>query len=259
MPTPVPAEQRVDADRPTTRERQVEPQEAVVHCWLAAVEHRPEALTRVADEIGDRHLAREQERHGPREQADRAAGIRRRSRAPPPRRRARRAPPSRPRASRGREREELGGPELQEQKAGHDAQDAERAAAPGRPNGSRTWKGSYGSPLAGLLVGGRCPRSTGTTNGAGRDRHAIGALGRGRWPDFQGAPARSQANCSAMPSRKRDLGLEAELRACARDAHVKVAARLLAWQEFGLPRRCRPPRARCARARRSSGARRRPR
>src|SRR4051812_43917991 len=55
----------VDAPRAGAGGGEIEEHEAVEHRGVAAVQHRPEILRRVAHEIGERHLARQDERHRP--------------------------------------------------------------------------------------------------------------------------------------------------------------------------------------------------
>src|SRR5881409_2725080 len=60
----------IQAPRPRTRGRDVEPNEAVDHGGRALIEDCPEAVRPVPDEIGDRHLAGQQKGDGTGEQPD---------------------------------------------------------------------------------------------------------------------------------------------------------------------------------------------
>src|SRR2546423_11058502 len=60
----------IQAPGPGPRGGEIEPGEAEQHGGVSLIEHRPEAVWRVAQEIGDGHLARQNESHRPGEQAD---------------------------------------------------------------------------------------------------------------------------------------------------------------------------------------------
>src|SRR2546429_5813504 len=60
----------IQAPGPGPRGGEVEPGEAEHDGGVSLIEHRPEALWRVAHEIRKRHLAGQQERDGTREQPD---------------------------------------------------------------------------------------------------------------------------------------------------------------------------------------------
>src|SRR5205814_478633 len=60
----------IQAPGPGPRGGEVEPGEAEQDGGVSLIEHRPEAVWRVAQEIRDGHLARQNERHRPGEQSD---------------------------------------------------------------------------------------------------------------------------------------------------------------------------------------------
>src|SRR5437773_12058897 len=60
----------IQAPRPRPCGGALEPGKAEQDGGVSLIEHRPKALWRVAQEVRDRHLAREDERRRPREQAE---------------------------------------------------------------------------------------------------------------------------------------------------------------------------------------------
>src|SRR5438067_7949228 len=60
----------IQAPGPRPRGGEIEPDEAEQDGGVSLIEHRPKALWGVAQEIRDRHLARENEGHRPGEQSD---------------------------------------------------------------------------------------------------------------------------------------------------------------------------------------------
>src|SRR5205814_668451 len=60
----------IQAPGPGPRGGEIEPDEKEEEGGVSRIEHRPEAVGRVAQEIRDRHLARENEGHRPGEQSD---------------------------------------------------------------------------------------------------------------------------------------------------------------------------------------------
>src|SRR5438105_4747764 len=100
---------------------------------MPLIEHRPEAVWRVTQEICDGHLAREDEGHGAGEQPyqEEQAAKRLEHSRDAGQRRDRRGAPARHDGC--RKREQLGRPELHEEKGRDDAKHAEQARGPARP------------------------------------------------------------------------------------------------------------------------------
>src|SRR5213080_5549271 len=123
----------IQAPGPRPRGGEIEPDEAEQDGGVSLIEHRPKALWGVAQEIRDRHLARENEGHRPGEQSDEEeqAAKRPEDAGNAGQRRDRRGAP--PWHDGCRKREQLGRPELHEEKGGDDAEHAEQARGPGRP------------------------------------------------------------------------------------------------------------------------------
>src|SRR5690242_14412498 len=107
--------------------RQIKEDEAIEDCRIAAVQRRVDRLRRVRHPVGERHLAREHERYGSREQAyedEEAADKFENSRYAEQREQLRRA------VIGGWEAEQLLRAVLHEEKSGDDAQHSEQAWAP---------------------------------------------------------------------------------------------------------------------------------
>src|SRR5436309_9769621 len=123
----------IQAPAPRPRGGEIEPDEAEQDGGVSLIEHRPEALWGVAQEIRDRHLARENEGHRPGEQSDEEeqAAKRLEDAGNAGQRRDRRGAPAWHDGC--RKREQLGRPELHEEKGGDDAEHAEQARGPARP------------------------------------------------------------------------------------------------------------------------------
>src|SRR5438874_3981819 len=105
----------------------VEPNEAEQDGGMPLVQHRPKAMWRMAQEIRDGHLARDDEGDRPGEQSEQqeqAAECLEGSRDAGQRRDRRGAPAWH---DGRRKRKQLGRPELHEEKCGHDPEDAERS------------------------------------------------------------------------------------------------------------------------------------
>src|SRR5215472_17419288 len=58
------ADQAVEANRPAAGHKQIEKDEAIHHGQFAAVLNRNISIRKMGFEVGHRHLAREEERHG---------------------------------------------------------------------------------------------------------------------------------------------------------------------------------------------------
>src|SRR5439155_1436247 len=123
----------IQAPRPRPGGGEIKPDKAEQDGGMPLIEHRPKALWRVAQEIRDRHLARENEGHRPREQSDEEEQAAKRLEHPGDagqrrdRRRAAAWHDGR------RKREQLRRPELYEEKGGDDPEDAEQVRRPRRP------------------------------------------------------------------------------------------------------------------------------
>src|SRR5438093_1905725 len=131
----------IQAPRPRPGGGEIEPDKAEQDGGVPLIEHRPKALGRVAQEIRDGHLAREDEGHRPSEQSDeekQAAEHLERSGDAGQRRDRRGAPPWH---DGRRKREQLGRPELHEEKRGDDPEDAEQVWRTRRPFRADAWCG----------------------------------------------------------------------------------------------------------------------
>src|SRR6267378_3082659 len=117
----------------------IEPNKTEQDGGMPLIEHRPKALWRVAQEIRDGHLACEDEGHRPGEQSDEQeqAAKRLEDSGYAGQRHDRRGAPAWHDGR--RKREQLGRPELHEEKGGNDPQDAEQVRRPGRPLRDDAW------------------------------------------------------------------------------------------------------------------------
>src|SRR3989441_1842803 len=116
----------VEAPRPGAGGREVEKEKTEEDGGVPLIEHWPEALRRVADEIGDRHLAGEDEGHGPAEQSDQEEQAAKRLQdSGDAGQRRDRSGASAWHYGR-RKRDQLGRPELHEEKGSNDPEDAEQ-------------------------------------------------------------------------------------------------------------------------------------
>src|SRR6185436_13400183 len=119
--------------RPRARGREVEEEETVENRGCTLIEHRPEVVSRMADEIRERHLARENERHRTSEESEknqRAAYCFDDTGKP-----WQRADHGGPTAGhdRRRESEPLGRADLDEEEGDHDPESAQEIRSPGTP------------------------------------------------------------------------------------------------------------------------------
>src|SRR6266705_1903001 len=131
----------IQAPWPRPGGREIEPNKAEHDGGMPLVQHRPKAMWRVAQEIRDGHLARDDESHWPGEEPEeeeQPAECRDDSRDTGQRRDRCRAPAWH---DGRRKREQLGRPELHEEKCGHDPEHAEQVRRARRPFRDDAWCG----------------------------------------------------------------------------------------------------------------------
>src|SRR6266516_4083296 len=123
----------IQAPGPRPRGGEIEPDKAEQDSGVSLIEHRPEAVWRVTQEIRDGHLARQNEGHRPGEQSaeEKQAAERLEGSGDPGQRHDRCGAPTRHDGR--RKREDLGRPALHEEKGGDDPEHAEEARGPARP------------------------------------------------------------------------------------------------------------------------------
>src|SRR5918993_4676487 len=129
----LPLPQLIQAPRPRARRREVKEHEAEQDRGVPLIEHRPESLRCVADEIGERHLTREQKRNRTGEESQQyEEPAERLQKSREPRQGTERRGSPLWHDSRGK-CEHLARPELDEEKRNNDSQDAEQIRRPGAP------------------------------------------------------------------------------------------------------------------------------